>query len=83
MTRYKTVALNTITAKPKDTADKALAPVAKAIENEAVGGWKFNNMYMMPIEVSSGCIATLIGNLLGKQTSYTVYKYMLVFEKED
>ncbi len=78
MTRYKTVALNKLTGKPNQKAQDVLAPVAKAIEAEAVGGWEYVNMYDMPIFVQPGCLASLLG-----AKGFYDYFYMIVFKKED
>ena len=78
MVKYKTVALGHLEGKEGQKADVVLNPVAKVIENEAVGGWTFVNMYNMPITVKPGCISALLGSKGGVD-----YFYMLVFKKED
>ncbi len=78
MTKYKTVALESmLVGKKKQTANEVIAPVSQAIQREAAGGWKFVNMYDMPILVTPGCI----GKLLGKPGD-VVYYYMMVFAQE-
>lgn len=78
MTRYKTVAFDSIlVASKKQTANDVIAPVAQAIQKEAAGGWKFVNMYDMPILVKPGCFGKLIG-----KTGDVVYYYMMVFSQE-
>ena len=78
MVKYKTVALGHLEGKSGQDANKVLGPVAKKIQEEAVGGWEFLNMYNMPIWVKPGCIAGLLGVSGG-----TDHFYMLVFKKED
>lgn len=80
MVRYKTVALNKLSGKEGTKANNAIAPVAKAIENETVGGWEFVNMYQMPIEVKLGCVKSLLNR---SSNGGNDYFYMLVFKKED
>ena len=77
MLKYKTVALGHLEGKSGTQADKVLAPVAKVIQDNSVGGWKFVSMYNMPIFVKPGCIAKIFGSQGG-----TDYFYMLVFVQE-
>lgn len=78
MLKYKTVALESmLVGKKKQSASEIIAPVAKVIQSEAAGGWKFVNMYDMPILRQPGCF----GKLLGKPGD-VVYYYMMVFSQE-
>lgn len=78
MTRYKTVALDSmLVAGKKQSANEVIAPVAQIIQREAAGGWKFVNMYDMPIMVKPGCLGKLLGN-----AGDVVYYYMMVFSQE-
>ena len=80
MVKYKTIALNRLSGKEGTKANDAIAPVAKVIESETLGGWEFVNMYEMPIDVKLGCIKSILNrsNDGGKN-----FFYMLVFKKED
>ncbi len=78
MLRYKTVALDSmLVGKKKQTANEIMAPVAQVIQKEAAGGWKFENMYDMPILIKPGCF----GKLFGKPGDI-IYYYMMVFSQE-
>lgn len=78
MTKYKAVPMGVIHAKHNSDPAEALGQVAQLIGSEAVGGWKFMNMYHMPVYVDPGCI----DSCRGKHGS-VVYLYLLIFVMEE
>ena len=99
MTQFKTVGLpaTEITVAGKDmytleTANLALAPVAKVIEAEAKGGWHLHSYVVMPatvwrkkgiLEILFGWIP-IIGFLFRSNKPDEIHPnyYTLIFEKE-
>lgn len=99
MTQFKTVALpaTSIKVKGKDmytveTANKVLAPIAQAIQNEAKGGWTLHSYVVCPATVirKKGILEIIFGwiPLIGfffrsnKPDVYTPEYYTLIFQKE-
>ncbi len=99
MMQFKTVALpaTMLSVKNKDmytldTANKALAPIAQRIQDEAKGGWTLHSCVTLPatikrkkgiFEILLGWIP-VIGDLIkGNKPDYiTPEYYSLVFQKE-
>jgi hypothetical protein len=70
MLQFKTVALpaTEVTVKGKDmytveTANKVLAPIGQAIQNEAKGGWSLHSYVVIPATVhrKKGIVEKLLG----------------------
>lgn len=99
MLQFKTVALpaTEITVKGKDmysveTANKVLAPIGQAIQNEAKGGWSLHSYVVIPATVhrKKGILEILLGwiPIIGflfrsnKPDIITPKYYSLIFVKE-
>ena len=95
MMKYKTVALASARVEDKngtfrgslsvDAANKALASIGQTIQTEATGGWKFEQLYSVPVTAFAtiGCLAQLFGGAKGNQASTTYYPNFLVFSREE
>lgn len=100
MLQFKTVALpaTSVTVKGAEmytvaTANKVLAPIAKAIENEAKGGWKLHSCVTIPGTVfrKIGILERFLGPIpiigfffrSNKPANETIDYYTLIFQKED
>ncbi len=78
MTQYKAVPMGRIVTSLHAKPAEALGSVAELIGAEAVGGWKFLNLYHMPVDMEPGCFQSLMG-----KKGETVWMYMLIFVKEE
>jgi|GEM_PF-1684801 len=77
--QYKTVAGPVgLTVGKKDSYEAGVKSYAAIIDREAVGGWKLDSIYEIPVTKTSGCLGALMG-----RGDETVYFNMLIFYKED
>ena len=100
MLQFKTVALpaTSVTVKGSEmytvaTANKVLAPIANAIQNEAKGGWKLHSYVVCPATVfrKKGILERFLGPIpiIGflfrskDPDVITPEYYTLIFQKED
>ena len=74
-----------------ETGNKAMAPIAKVIENEARGGWHLHSCNSIPAHIyrRKGCLEILLGwiPIIGvifqnKAIAYTPYYTTLIFQRE-
>ena len=73
------------------TANEAVAPIARILENEAKGGWHLHSCTILPARVcrKKGCWESILGmipfikNFFGSKPTeiYTNY-YTLIFQRE-
>ncbi len=77
--QYKTVAGPVgLTVSKNDSFESGVKQYAAIIDAEAVGGWKLDSIYEIPVTRAAGCIDALFG-----RGDETVYFNMLIFYKED
>ena len=74
-----------------ETANKAMAPVARVIENEARGGWHLHSCNAIPAHIyrNPGCLEIILGwiPIIGeffkhKVTDVVPYYTTLIFQRE-
>lgn len=77
--QYKTVAGPVeLTVGKNDSFETGVRSYAAIIDREAVGGWKLDSIYEIPVTRKVGCIDSLMG-----RPDVTVFFNMLIFYKED
>ncbi len=73
------------------TANEAIAPIARVIENEARGGWHLHSCTIIPAHIyrNKGCLEVLLGwiPIIGaifrsKATDFDPEYYTLIFQRE-
>lgn len=73
------------------TANEAIAPIARVIENEAKGGWHLHSCTIIPAHIYrvKGCLEVLLGWLpvigvffQSKATELYPQYYTLIFQRE-
>ena len=73
------------------TANIAVAPIAKVLENEARGGWHLHSCTVIPARIyrNKGCLEVILGwiPIIGeifksKATEVTPEYYTLIFQRE-
>ncbi len=75
--QYKTVAGPVgVIVSGKDSYGSGVKQYAAIIDREAVGGWKLESIYEIPVTKKAGCLASLLG-----KHDETVFFNMLIFSK--
>lgn len=73
------------------TANEAIAPIARVIENEAKGGWHLHSVTLIPAHIyrTKGCLEIILGwiPIIGgffqaKATDFNPEYYTLIFQRE-